>query len=398
MTTPGGILSYGQAGHYTAHTDRMVITGMAGNVPGIAAPAVFTAGAGLEVIVSGAWIAVAPAGDGTLCVIYPPGPLTIAEAPADAADRTDEVWAVIGDVETGQWFLQILPAGSSRSAGIRLGTVLVPAGAQSAAEFTLTPRPQDTGSVGPPGPTGPQGPPGADGAAGPQGPAGDPGAAGPAGPQGPAGDTGPEGPGGTGPQGPPGPTGPQGPPGADGPQGPGGTGPQGPAGPAGPPGADGAQGVPGATGPAGATGPQGPPGATGPTAVPAFAVGGAPYAWVAVSAWTAVATVTFTVAGPAAVVTVIGSVWAKILAGNTAVNALLQVSVMLDGVLQSGPNIPVYALIGANSGQGQAGALGGPWSFTGLAAGQHTVAVAATWNGTANQGQVSNGAIAALVS
>jgi hypothetical protein len=238
MTTPGGLIRWGQEGRYTAWDDRSVITALAGRQTGIVTPVQLAPAAGLNISIAPGWLALADCGDATVAVITSPVALQLTVAAGGASAREDEIWAEITDPEGAQYRVTVGPGGPRP--GVMLGIVRVPAGATSAADMELVPRAQDVGNGdGPPGPQGPAGPPGPAGADGPQGP---PGQQGPEGPQGPPGGGG----GGDGEQGPEGPEGPQGPPGPEGPPGP--TGGPGPEGPTGPPGADGPPGPQGEAG------------------------------------------------------------------------------------------------------------------------------------------------------
>jgi hypothetical protein len=114
------------------------------------------------------------------------------------------------------------------------------------------------------------------------------------------------------------------------------------------------------------------------------------------STWRGVAPaqVAFTLAR-AADVTVITQMQGAISIANTAVNARLQTLPFLDGAAQS--TLPAYALVGQNSGIGQAGPLSGFWRFPAMAAGAHTVMPGYNWNGTANAAAISNTVCLVLV-
>jgi hypothetical protein len=228
MTTPQ-LLRWGQSGKYSAWDDRQVITALAARATGIVTPCRMSHTTGLGLVVDAGWLALADCGDGTVAVLTSPVDMEALAAPGGEDDRTDQLWAVITDAESGAYHLAVVPEDAPGLLGVRLGNIEVPAGAQATDEMVLVPRDQDfAGSQ--PGPPGPQGPPGD---SGPQGPQGDPG--GPPGPQGDEGPPGPQGPegerGGTGDQGPPGPAGAAGDPGPTGDPG-----PEGPAGPKGDPG------------------------------------------------------------------------------------------------------------------------------------------------------------------
>lgn len=199
MTTPGGALRWGQLGRYTGWDDRSVITAMTGRRTGIVTPVGLEAGAGLTIVIAPAWLALADCGDGTVGVISSAGVITVpVQRGSEDEDRTDEIWAEVSDPETARFTVAVLPAGPR--IGVMLGTVVVPAGATSATELELIPRPQDfAAGDGPPGPPGPGGPPGSTGPQGEPGSPGDPGDPGPPGATGPAGEDGTPGP--PGPQG-----------------------------------------------------------------------------------------------------------------------------------------------------------------------------------------------------
>jgi hypothetical protein len=230
VSTPN-LLRWGQSGRYAAWDDRQVITALSGANEGVIRAVVMTAGDALTIVVDPGWLAIGTSGDDTFAVLTSPVTTEVQASPGGGQARDDELWAVVTDPETAQFRLAVLRADEAAegAAGVRLGTVEVPAGAAGAADMTLVPRAPDYGGGAP----GPPGPPGPQGERGEQGEPGDPG--GPPGPEGPLGPEGPPGP--EGPTGPPGasiegPPGPQGEPGEQGPQGP--LGPIGPEGPRGP--------------------------------------------------------------------------------------------------------------------------------------------------------------------
>jgi hypothetical protein len=148
----------------------------------------------VAITVDAGWVGVGSCGDGTTAVLASSLAMTVAGSPGGAAQRTDELWAIITDPDSAVWQFVIQPQGLGGT-GLMLATITVPANSTDSSTWTLTPRAQDfsTGGAipGPPGPSGVQGatgntgPPGATGA---QGPAGPTGAQGPAGPTGPAAD------------------------------------------------------------------------------------------------------------------------------------------------------------------------------------------------------------------
>jgi hypothetical protein len=167
VTTPTGLLRYGQAGRYSGWDDRVVITALSGRRIGVVVPVRMAGAAGLTITLEANWLAVAPAGDGTTSVITSPVAVGVPVAPGDGqAERSDELRAQIIDPESATWTMAVLPAGTSDS-GLLLGWVRVPPDAESAADMELIPRGQDfstggaiPGPQGPPGPEGPPGPPG----------------------------------------------------------------------------------------------------------------------------------------------------------------------------------------------------------------------------------------------
>jgi hypothetical protein len=146
MTT--GQFEYGQAGQYAAIDDRRMITALAaGRSAGVVTPVVLTAGAGLNVVVSAGWLAVAGGGDGTLGVLGSGSSITVAGNPGDAgAARTDALWADVS-TSTGQFTLSIMPQSAvAGRIGVQLATITVPANANLASAFTLAPAPASFGN------------------------------------------------------------------------------------------------------------------------------------------------------------------------------------------------------------------------------------------------------------
>lgn len=143
MSTPSGILAWGQAGNYNAIDDRAVIAALyASGRPdpnykgGVVIPCSLAAGSGL-VINIGRWGAVVDCGDGSKAVITSPATTTITENAGGASARTDILWADINpDNATWQVSLITETAMAGRS-GVYLGMITVPAGANTAAAMTF---------------------------------------------------------------------------------------------------------------------------------------------------------------------------------------------------------------------------------------------------------------------
>jgi hypothetical protein len=167
MTTPGGLLRWGQSGRYAARDDRQVITALAARRVGIVTPVRLSPALGLGINIDPGWLALAQCGDGTVAVITSDVDVEIQAAQGGAENREDEIWAVITDPDTATYRLAVLPAGDYT--GVRLALVRVPAGAIISAQMQLIPLDQDYGGgggggePGPPGPVGPPGPPGSPG-------------------------------------------------------------------------------------------------------------------------------------------------------------------------------------------------------------------------------------------
>jgi hypothetical protein len=136
MTTPSGLLEWGQSGNYNAIDDRGVIGALAGFRPnGLIVAPVLTAGAGLVVNIS-AWSALVDCGDGTRAVIGSRTAQTITETAGGASPRTDYIWADLS-VDPGTWSASIVTSIPART-GVLLGTITVPASAATAAAMTFS--------------------------------------------------------------------------------------------------------------------------------------------------------------------------------------------------------------------------------------------------------------------
>ncbi len=167
---PTGLAMWGQAGRYTAQDDRIALTALTGGRAGICRAASFSpAESGtLDVTVDGGWLAVADAGDGTVMAAGALQPGVITMIPGDdpaggAGPRRDLVYCYVMP-DDGSWHVTAVPAADAEGRpGIALATVDVPAGATSADQMVITPRPADflieglQGPAGEPGATGPQG-------------------------------------------------------------------------------------------------------------------------------------------------------------------------------------------------------------------------------------------------
>ncbi len=148
MTTPSGLLQWGQAGQYNAVDDRMVITALANGRRGLVAPPKLAAGSGLLVTVPAGWLAVVSCADGTAAVVgsrlavavtVPAGPAT--------GSLTSYIWCDI-DPDDATWSISVItPAQATGRTGVQLGTVVANAGQNTAAAMTITSAPPGYGNV-----------------------------------------------------------------------------------------------------------------------------------------------------------------------------------------------------------------------------------------------------------
>lgn len=140
MTTPNGLLAWGQAGQYNAVDDRMVITALANRHNGMVTAAVLTAGTGLAVNIAPGWLAVANCADSTLAVIGSRVPMsvTVPAGPASGS-ATYLIWADVNPDAATFTLNVIAPASAAGRAGVQLGTVVAPAGSNAASAMTITP-------------------------------------------------------------------------------------------------------------------------------------------------------------------------------------------------------------------------------------------------------------------
>lgn len=163
MTTPAGLLRWGQSGRYSAREDRQVITALAGRRAGIVTAVRLSPALGLGIAVDPGWLAIAECGDGTVAVLTSDDGTEVQATQGGAEAREDELWAVVTDPETATYRLAVLPGGGDYT-GVQLGLIRVPAGAIISGQMQLIPLEPNLGGggggPGPPGPVGPPGPPG----------------------------------------------------------------------------------------------------------------------------------------------------------------------------------------------------------------------------------------------
>lgn len=135
---PAGPLLYGQAGVYDAIDDRLLVTTLSVGTVGLVRPPTLTPGAGLFVNI-GAWHGVADCEDGTLAVIGSRDTEAIEVPAGGASQRVDVLFADI-DPDAGRWRADLYTeAEAATRAGLILGRITVPAGANGSAQFSLQP-------------------------------------------------------------------------------------------------------------------------------------------------------------------------------------------------------------------------------------------------------------------
>jgi hypothetical protein len=147
MTTPSGLLAWGQAGQYNAVDDREVITALANTKNGVVTPCVMTAGSGLAVNIAAGWLAVASCGDSTCAVISSRVALAV-NVPAGPASgtTTSYIWADVNPDAATYTINVITPAQAAGRSGVQLGTVVANAGNNLASQMTITPVPASFGN------------------------------------------------------------------------------------------------------------------------------------------------------------------------------------------------------------------------------------------------------------
>ena len=117
MTTPAGLLRWGQSGRYSAREDRQVITALAGKRAGIVTAVRLSPALGLGIAVDPGWLAIAECGDGTFAVLTSDDGAEVQAAQGGAEAREDEFWAIVTDPEAAQpTGSRCCPAAASTSA------------------------------------------------------------------------------------------------------------------------------------------------------------------------------------------------------------------------------------------------------------------------------------------
>jgi hypothetical protein len=142
MTAPQGPLTWGQSNSYNAQDDRAVISALSNNTAGLIKAPTFSASGGLTMAI-GAFMAIVACGDGTSILANNTfsRTVTLAAGPASGS-RTDIIWLDIDPDFSGVWTINVLTqAATVGRLGIKLGQVVMPQGANTAAAGTMTPSP-----------------------------------------------------------------------------------------------------------------------------------------------------------------------------------------------------------------------------------------------------------------
>lgn len=134
---PFGLLSWGQAGVYNAVDDRLVIAAVTDSVTGVVRPAKLTAGTGLQVQVAAGWLAIASADDGTSCVAGS-RQTHLVDVPGGGGEQQQYHLWVDTNIDAGRWELRAVTQDDTIGrAGVSLGRITVPAGANLATQFSF---------------------------------------------------------------------------------------------------------------------------------------------------------------------------------------------------------------------------------------------------------------------
>lgn len=142
MTTPSGLLMWGQAGAYDAINDRSVIAAVTAGRVGLTTLVHATAGSGLQITVSGGWAGIAACGDGTSAVVGSTTDQVVTCNPGPASgSRVDYIWCDV-QPDLGTWSLTVVDASTvAGRTGLPLVTLTVPANATLATQMTIAPYP-----------------------------------------------------------------------------------------------------------------------------------------------------------------------------------------------------------------------------------------------------------------
>lgn len=140
MTTPQGLLKWGQAGIYNGVDDREVIRAVTRFRTGLVWPAVVRTGSGLQIILDGGWLGVADCGDRSSAVVGSRADLVVNAAPGPpTGQRVDLLWCDVHP-DDATWELVVIPqAQAAGRPGMPLATITVPANATLASQMGIVP-------------------------------------------------------------------------------------------------------------------------------------------------------------------------------------------------------------------------------------------------------------------
>jgi hypothetical protein len=139
VTTPSGLLAWGQAGQYDANDDRAVITALANQRNGVVSQCAMGAGTGLMIHIYAGWLAVADCGDSTIGVIGSRVPLDVpVPAGPPTGTQTWYIWADVNPDAATFTISAIAPADADGRSGVQLGTVTAHAGDNSASQMSIS--------------------------------------------------------------------------------------------------------------------------------------------------------------------------------------------------------------------------------------------------------------------
>ena len=142
MTTPSGLLAWGQAGQNDAVDDSPENTALANLRNGIVNQCAMGAGTGLLVHIFAGWLAVADCGDSTVAVIGSRVPLDVpVPAGPPTGTQTWYIWADVNPDAASFTVTAITPADAGGRSGVQLGTVVAHAGNNTASQMQITTTP-----------------------------------------------------------------------------------------------------------------------------------------------------------------------------------------------------------------------------------------------------------------
>lgn len=140
MTTPAGLLKWGQAGIYNGVDDREVIRAVTRMRTGLVWPVAISTGSGLQIVIQGGWLGVADCGDRSSAVVGSRLDLVVQAVPGPpSGSRADVIWVDVAP-DDATWQLVVVPqAETVGRPGMPLAWITVPAGATLASQMGIRP-------------------------------------------------------------------------------------------------------------------------------------------------------------------------------------------------------------------------------------------------------------------